>query len=186
MAPAFAPTLSFALDSFARVRASKASSMFEAEKEFSASSNPPCDGAAPPEFLLPNADAAGGAFLPALGAGLGFLSGVASSSSFLSFSSSAFLAAAAAALSALSSAFERPWNDSMSGQCDSRMNSTAWRGKLTLPPCSHLADSAASAFAFSAAFLLFAFSSLRARPAAALEFAASVGGDMGGCYLSMW
>lgn len=181
MAPAFAPTLSFALDSFARVKASNASSMLAAEKELKASSNPPGDGAAPPEFLLPNADAAGGAFLPALGAGLGFLSGVASSSSFLSFSSSAFLAAAAAAFSALSSAFDRPWGESVrvGGQCGSRMTDwTAWN--LTLPPCSHLADSAASALAASAAFLLLAVSSLRARPAAALEFAASAGGDKDG------
>lgn len=43
--------------------------------------------------------------------------------------------------------------------------------RLTFVPWSHFAASAASAFAFSAAFLLLAWSSFRARPAAAFELA---------------
>lgn len=144
MAPAFAPTRSLALLSLTKPIAAMASSRFDALKLSKASSM--LVGPLLAACLEPKPPFS--TFLaPALGA-FGFASGMDSSSSLFKRSSSAFLAAAAAAFSALSSALDLP-----------------------LAPFSQLAASAASALAASASFFLLAVSSLRARPAAAFEFA---------------
>lgn len=153
--PAFAPTLSLAELSPVKSNAAMASSILFALKLLNASSNPPT-GAFVTGVAFPLPPAPAFFLSPALGAFV-LTSGRLASSSLLSRSSSAFFAAAAAAFSAFSSALLRP-----------------------LAPWSHLADSASSAFAFAAAFLALAVSSLRARPAAALLLAVGGEGEEGG------